>query len=619
MSDTMKVALQITAVDMLSGVVQRAKQSILGLGGASRTIQRDFDVMERSVSRGLKSIAVSAYAVKKMVPGIRASADLQEAMLGVKANLAGAAKDAGALNDMLRQVKRTAVEVSADAPFSAEDVVRIENALIKAGLSLEDVTGKAGAAFSATALASLTGEAPEMIGDSLAAIGDQFKFKGADYGDFADWLVRVDDAGSAKVATLISGLKMAGSQAAALKISAKDAATALGALAPLGDRAGSSYNNFLLAITSKGRRLRRRGINLFEDGRFIGMQRAIDLLRKKFGQIENDEKRLKDLMKIFGEEGGRAANTFIDSAKGFKGIEASAERSLSMAEKMTIWGEGLNAALKKLGGTSTSTLANLFDPALKPLRKFIDLTNIAVGRIGKLAEENKFVSGAATYGLGGLAAAGGTYGIYSLIKGGMAGKRVLKGLGGFKGLFSGVGQTAVGIAKGKAVEAATGVQPVFVTNWPTGFDGGAGGLAGELAGMKKGRLGTIVKGLFRRGPGGLLGAGRGLAALRGGLTVGSAGVGTTAVAATGSALAGYGIGTLINKGLGALSGALSDGKYSGKGWLGEMIYDALHKDNTPELKNDIKINLHVDDQGRVTSETDNTRTNASLALELGAF
>jgi TP901 family phage tail tape measure protein len=130
-------------------------------------------------------------------------------MLGVKMNIASSAKSAHELTTMLGQVKGTAISVAAQAPFSAEDVVRIQNSLLKAGMDLKDVTGDAGAAFSATALATLSGAAPEVVGDSLANIGSMFKFRGADYGAFSDWLTRVDDAAAPHLPALIQGLRMA--------------------------------------------------------------------------------------------------------------------------------------------------------------------------------------------------------------------------------------------------------------------------------------------------------------------------------------------------------------------------------------------------------------------------
>ncbi|WP_241085729.1 hypothetical protein [Candidatus Vondammii sp. HM_W22] len=112
-----------------------------------------------------------------------------------------------------------------------------------------------------------------------------------------------------------------------------------------------------------------------------------------------------------------------------------------------------------------------------------------------------------------------------------------------KGL-KGLGGAAAGIATGKAVEAATGVAPVFVTNWPgggmlgggigggTGAAGGmaAGGVAGKIFSRAKTTLGLLASTPLSKL--GMFGAG----------AVGTAGAGLAAAGA-----AGYGIGTLIDR------------------------------------------------------------------------
>lgn len=633
MSDSMKLALHLSATDMLSSVVARARQNVIGLGQAGRQVQRDFDVMKRSLAQGVKGLAVGAYTLHKALPALRMSGDLQEATLAVKANLAGSAASAQELTSMLKEVRGTAITVSSNAPFSAEDVVRIENSLLKAGMKLEDVAGASGAAFAATALASLSGEAPELVGDSLARLGSQFKLKGDDYKEAADWLVRVDDAAATSLPELIQGLRMSGSQAAALKIPLADAVTSMGALAPLGERAGSSYANFLGAITKNGGQLRRMKINLFEEGQFIGMARATDVLRQRFGAIENTEKRLAQLMKIFGEEGGRAANTFIDASDGFREIEESAKGSLSMVQKMDIWAEGMNASVSKLGGTAKSTFASLYDPLLAPITAFVDKTNEAVGKVGELAEAHKGVSKTVSYGTAAVALGGLGYGAWHLLKGGRAGLKGLKGAGGLKGLLGEGASTAVGIAKGKAIEAVAGVTPVYVVNMPDGFGGGGGGF----------NIAETLRTMGRGGGGGLLGYGGQLALpapVKGGFGIlpkawltrlaGMGSVGATLaspVAAVGAAktagavafagVAGYAIGSVLEKWSGTLADHLSEGKYNGSGAWGAWLYDALHKDES--MQNNVKMNVYIDKDDRVTTKTDNRRHVVETSVKRGEF
>jgi hypothetical protein len=75
--------------------------------------------------------------------------DLQEAMIDAKLNLMEAGKAAKTLDDELTRVRGAAIEVSKVASFSAQEVVDIENAFLKAGQKLEDVTAKGGSAWAA--------------------------------------------------------------------------------------------------------------------------------------------------------------------------------------------------------------------------------------------------------------------------------------------------------------------------------------------------------------------------------------------------------------------------------------------------------------------------------------
>ncbi len=173
---------------------------------------------------------------------------------------------------------------------------------------------------------------------------------------------------------------------------------------------------------------------------------------------------------------------------------------------------------------------------------------------------------------GGAAAALGGYMAYRV--GGGVAKKLLGRLGG----------SAAGIAEGKAVEAATGVTPVFVTNWPPAMGTGtiplgpsslpgAAGSAGKLAGLAKG-------------------------AGQAGLAFGG----------------GYAVGTGINYLIGKL---IEQKTYGRNDSLGEYIYDLIHTDlpslfGKAEVKNDIRMNITVDQNGRATATTDDM--GASIAV-----
>ena len=156
--------------------------------------------------------------------------------------------------------------------------------------------------------------------------------------------------------------------------------------------------------------------------------------------------------------------------------------------------------------------------------------------------------------------------------------------------------------------------PVYVVNNTPKL--GYGGIPPTPAGGGVTRAGkTIGGGLFKRGPGGLLGAGKGLRGMLGtGLTIGAAGLGTTALAATAAGAGGYAFGTVANWGINQIVSKLTGGMND---TFGGWLYDVLHKPERTEVKNDIAISLAIDEFGRLSAST--TDMNTHIDLPRGKF
>jgi len=158
------------------------------------------------------------------------------------------------------------------------------------------------------------------------------------------------------------------------------------------------------------------------------------------------------------------------------------------------------------------------------------------------------------------------------------GKFILKGKGG------NAAATAAGALGGGGMTPI----PVYIVNAPGSTGAGAGvGVVGKTAGIG----GKVLRGV---------GA--------------AAGLGTMAVAS-------YEVGGLINQGLGGLSGILTGGKYQGKGWLGEMIYDAIHGTPVKQEPAEVNVNIGVgDDRIRVKDLNSNRRNvNADIDVDAGLY
>ncbi len=610
MGDTFKLALQLTMIDMLSGVADRAKKHILNLGEAGNAVKHDFDQMASHITKGLQGIAVAHYGWQKLQKGIAPAADLQEAMIDVRMNLMRSGQDAAKLNAELDQVRSTAVDLQKITPFSAQDVVKIQNELISSGVEFDKVVGK-GATRAALMLATITKGAPDEAASAMLSVGVPYQLKGEEYLQVADVLQKHILSGRMKLPAWEHNLPRVAGIAHQFKVPWEDMVTGLAVIGEQGfkEDAGTYLKDFYERLTGSSRISRKamlainqqaasKGLKPLEfwdkKGEMLPMKQIIDNMRGSLGKLSTHEKMFW-MSKIFGEQGGQGAVALMSEGTGsWEFIKNKNNEVADSERKITERLKGFNTSVTTLSGTTKTTLATMFDPMLQPLTVATQKMNDLVDGAGRLAAKHPTLTrtGNAIAGAGVLAA--GAYGAWHLLRGGISGGRVLRGL-------KGIGGSALGIAEGKAVQAATGVSPVFVTNWPANLGGGAVKEMVEVAGG--GALLTRARGLLTASGAVLSRFSPHLAAFGGGYAVGK---------------------YAINPMLGGISGWATNGKYKGEGWMGEQIYDLFHPQNQgrggQQLKNDIKVEINFDEFGRAMIKTRDMNTSASInSMRRGSF
>jgi TP901 family phage tail tape measure protein len=548
MSDTLKLAMRISAVDLFSGVLRRFRSEIGGAGAQAKAMQRDYDAMIRHTSAGLKSLAVADYGYNKLKPAVAKAAELQESLLSVEGILQGAHPNAKLLADQMERVRANSIEVASHLKYSATAVTDVTRELFQGGVPLEailekfDSKGKLvrhGAAYMTEVLAETKHVDPATVAMDIANLGHSFQLRPDQYGEAADIIARASVTSSGSLTQLFHNLDQVGSRAHMFgNMDLKSTAIALKALAPLGEEAGSDLGEFLSRITGgsyRGRKwMQKSGFDFYDKkGNFIGLDESIALIQKRTEKM-TQEQRNKMLGLLFGQTGGKAVTQLIapsmPGVKSYWEIKDSYSQQAGLEQQNNTWAKGLNAQLQKLSSTNESTLASLFDPLLGDITSAIKKTDELSGAIGNLATKHRGVADTVSYG--GVAAVGaaGAYGLYRLARAAGPGGRLLKNL-----IGRGAG-VAAGIAEGKAVEAATGVVPVFVTNFPAGGIGGTGVGAATRAEAAAAGAGTasIGRRVARRVAAGAGALGTGFASLGGGGALGAT------VAGGGVALAGGG-------------------------------------------------------------------------------
>jgi len=292
---------------------------------------------------------------------------------------------------------------------------------------------------------------------------------------------------------------------------------------------------------------------------------AIDVLQDIKGQwdkLGSDKERALFIQKSFGK-------TDLDTIKGIRTLLTG--DSLSKMRQFTKEIGNAGGTLERdlpdaianavdQTGRLKANLSEAGDAFAQPINKALaDLIQFSMG--GK--EKGGLDLSGKEMLFGGGALAAGTlltarYGGKAI--GGLASRLLAKG-----------GSTGIGVAEGKALEAAAGITPVFVTNWP----------AGGMPGVTPGVLPTGAK------------------------FAGLAGLGVTAAAA---------VGPLVAK-------VISDAqRRNGWGWDGESSGLGPGANNREVMgiggrrasapKNDIKIDVHFDELGRAFTRVNdmNTRT-----------
>src|SRR6185312_11490696 len=195
MSDTLKLALRISAIDLFSGVLRRFRSEVAGTGAEAQALQNRYDQMINHTQAGLKSLAVGAYLYEKLKPAVDQAADLQESLLSVKGILHGAQPQAAKLADEMDRVRRNSIEVASHLKYSATAVTDVTRELIQGGVPLTailertDKRGRVvghGAAYMTEVLAETKHMDPATTAVDIANLGHSFQLRPDQYGEAAD-------------------------------------------------------------------------------------------------------------------------------------------------------------------------------------------------------------------------------------------------------------------------------------------------------------------------------------------------------------------------------------------------------------------------------------------------
>lgn len=528
------------------GFTRGVRRAERGLTGFARGAKREMSALSRTLG-GVKGqlatlgVGIGATAV------LTQSAKLDQSLIRI-------GQTAGATQKQVRRLRGAIFDMAEKTGVPVDSLVNGFGDLVQSGQSWSQALATIKAINPAIAV---TGANAQVLAKGLTVAGTAFQFD----------LSKVGLAGK-----LLDKMYVAGNLGSAELENLSDIFARVGTRA---NRAGMGFDQTLAFIETLSKiekqperlaTLADSTLRLFTNARYMraaqgatgvkffdanGSRRAaIDVLRdlrKQFQSLGKDVDRQQWLARAFGHADQDTikglstllSGTLLDSMSAFDKRISHAAGALhdkmggTMDQAIRQAGR-LKAELREAGDSFAAPVLDAFTQATK-----FALDQDKLGLSGK----QLLAGGAAILGGGYLAARFGK---------GALGKLSRK-LG---GRFGG---TALGVVEGKALQAAAGVTPVFVVNWPAGM-GGVPGLPGRRAGLPEipglpnmSRVGR--RSLARRLGGKVLAGGAAYAGLGGGGLAGA--VATTGALAVAGAV-GYGIGHELNKHVIEPNASLSD-------------------------------------------------------------
>ncbi len=612
-STAMKIALTFTAIDAASAGISTLGRHVAGLGAAGKRAQKDFEAMATNMQAGLKGLTATFLAFEKIKPAINIAAQMEESMTTLEMSLARTGQNAAKFHAELEKVRDVAGKLQVLFPFGQKEMIDAATVLAQSGMKAKDIASPTGALYSVGALASI-GKVDTKYASELMATGSNiFGVKGDELGKMADWMQKIGTTSMMHIADQKLALSEGGAAAGILKIGYKDTLTALATISQMeggpskaGERLAEFAQRLMGATKQEKKALKAAGLSFFDKK---GVLKPFPVIVQDLQNLQHSPKFAKktqqqqlqiwkDIFQGRGEYGAFAlANTGPNS---FQSRQTDAERSLEIHAKTDLALRDLTRNVDALTGTVKTAISDAFAPLLPSLTHLVQGLNDAAMAADEFAKRHpKGMKVAEEAGAGALGL-GFVWSAFKVLKGLRAGGRALKSLAGLGGM-------GVDLVEGKAMADIARAMPVFVTNWQDARRGlGAPTVPGERA----------------------AGAAAGTAVAKAAGTAAAIGAASTAML-TGlitlppllMAAAEYFNQTSSHPSPPfdptAMTVELME-RYADRD--SERVANAVKNVQVkPEIKNQVNLSVHVDQNGRATSSSNDLNTSAQVDLKRGDF
>lgn len=447
------------AIEILANAAGLRTELNKSSGSVSRFAQgarKEFNALKDSVTSltgKLTGLGLSYLAMQQM----KASAQLDKslAQIGQTADVTG---------DQVRGLRSELFTMSKETGQGVDELKEGFNALIQSGLGMAEAKETLKGINIAMAV---TGANAQVLSGGLTVAATAFQFDLSKPGKALELLDKMAIAGrlgNAELESLSQIFSRVGVNASSAGMGFDKTLGFIEALsmveraperlATLADSTLRMFTNLsYMTEAQKG-----TGVKFFDkDGARRDAVEVLKDIKKKYDTFKTDKERAIFIQTAFGKAD-------LDTIKGIKtllqgdSLNKVTEFSTKIGNSGGTLKKDLNEATSNLvdqAGRLKNTLRQAADNFAQPINNVLaDLIKWSLAKKeegGLELSGKKIIAGGAVLGMGTLLAA--RYGNMAI--GSLASKLLKKG-----------GSTAAGIAERKAIEAATGVTPVFVTNWP---------------------------------------------------------------------------------------------------------------------------------------------------------
>lgn len=375
----MKQAADATAKvgDSAKDVEKRSGSAFSRLSALAKTNADDLNRV------GNAAVVAGGAITAGMGYGIKAFADFDKAMSGVRA----AMPSAGAEMGKLRQL---AIDLGKDTQYSAAEAAQGITELAKAGVSAGDILGGGlkGALNLAAAGAMDVGEAAEVAASAMT----MFKLSGSDVGHIADLLAAGAGKAQGSVRDMGMALKQSGLVAAQTGLTIEETTGGLAAFASaglVGSDAGTSFKSMLQRLTPQSKEaqaaMKELGISAYDSqGNFIGLANFAGNLQNAMKDL-TVEQRNSAMATIFGSDAVRAASVIYE--QGSSGVQSWIDKVNDAgyaAEQARLLTDNWYGDLERLGGAVDAVFVQNGSAANEMLRSLTQSVEGAVEAFGSL-------------------------------------------------------------------------------------------------------------------------------------------------------------------------------------------------------------------------------------------